>query len=429
MIEFINPSWLWGLSGLSIPIAIHLLSRKEGKVIPIGSLRHLRESDTAQFSSLRLNEILLLLLRSLLIVLLVMLLAGLRIKSTGSSGEKWLVIEKGIDTEKALASFLDSLSAQGYETHFLSTDFPKASDATQVTVPEDYWALAETLGEKSGYDVIVISYNYLNAFKGERSPLPPNVRWITHEPSPQSFYAKAVAISTDSLWVRNGKTSASETSFESREIVRPQGQKYFKGTPTDEAIAIENSDTIPITIYSDDKFGYDLKVLQATLAAIQETIPYKIITTSKKIKDFSQGNSQWIFWLSGEKFPEVNFKSSVVYTACLGDAQPIVVSGIQANHYCNEMGNTGWIITKRLTEESALNNNLALKIAAIILSDRRGSIDGKEKKTLPSEAMWSVRQGVSNNSLNDLQTINTFLVIALLLTLLSERLLAFNRNQ
>ena len=60
-----QPIMLWALAGLSIPIAIHLLSRKEGKVIYLGSLRHLRETSTQQFRGIKLNEILLLVLRSL----------------------------------------------------------------------------------------------------------------------------------------------------------------------------------------------------------------------------------------------------------------------------------------------------------------------------------------------------------------------------
>src|SRR6478735_8889858 len=88
---FANPIWLWGFSALSIPLAIHLLSRKEGKVIAMGSLRHLKDANTQQFKSLRLNEIVLLLLRSLIIILLVLFLSGLQIHKT--SKQKWVLVE------------------------------------------------------------------------------------------------------------------------------------------------------------------------------------------------------------------------------------------------------------------------------------------------------------------------------------------------
>ncbi|MBP9924506.1 MAG: BatA domain-containing protein, partial [Cyclobacteriaceae bacterium] len=75
MIQFAQPIFLWALTALAIPIGIHLLSRKEGKVVKMGSLRHLRETSTQQFKGIKLNELLLLALRCLLIILFVGLLA------------------------------------------------------------------------------------------------------------------------------------------------------------------------------------------------------------------------------------------------------------------------------------------------------------------------------------------------------------------
>jgi len=72
--QFKQPILLWALAGLIVPLAIHLLSRKEGQVIRLGSLRHLRETSTQQFRGIKLNEILLLALRSLLVILFVLLI-------------------------------------------------------------------------------------------------------------------------------------------------------------------------------------------------------------------------------------------------------------------------------------------------------------------------------------------------------------------
>lgn len=49
MMQLTQSVWLWGLMALALPIAIHLLSRKEGRVVPVGSLRHLRETTSQQF--------------------------------------------------------------------------------------------------------------------------------------------------------------------------------------------------------------------------------------------------------------------------------------------------------------------------------------------------------------------------------------------
>src|SRR5882757_9264627 len=113
-----NPIFLWTLAGLSVPIAIHLLSKKEGKIIRLGSLRHLQETSTQQFRGIRLNEILLLTLRCLLMVILSLLLSGLHWDSSGTS--RWVLIEKGLENQPKLIAALDSLSNHGYEPRWLS---------------------------------------------------------------------------------------------------------------------------------------------------------------------------------------------------------------------------------------------------------------------------------------------------------------------
>src|ERR1041385_8923168 len=107
-----NPIFLWSLLGLSIPIAIHLLSRKEGKVIRLGSVRHVRETSTQQFKGVKLNEILLLALRCAMIVVFSLLLSGMR--CTNSSGEKIVFAEDGIDSISTVKTIIDSLKKDGY---------------------------------------------------------------------------------------------------------------------------------------------------------------------------------------------------------------------------------------------------------------------------------------------------------------------------
>src|SRR6187549_1844600 len=102
--QFLNPTWLWGLTGLLIPLAIHLLSRKEGKVIRVGSIRHLEETSTRQFKSIKLNEFVLLILRSLLILFIVLFLAGLLWPDSDSGNKHWLLVEKGLEHDTELTT-------------------------------------------------------------------------------------------------------------------------------------------------------------------------------------------------------------------------------------------------------------------------------------------------------------------------------------
>src|SRR4051812_17322397 len=145
MINFLHPAWLWGLTGLTIPVAIHLLSRKEGKVIYVGSVRHLTDSVTAQFSSIRLNEILLLVIRMLLLTLLVFLLAGSQLTMSDRTNTKWVVIENGVERQKLSSSVIDSALRNGFELRYLSSGFPITFDSIS-SQKKDYRALAQQLG-------------------------------------------------------------------------------------------------------------------------------------------------------------------------------------------------------------------------------------------------------------------------------------------
>jgi hypothetical protein len=202
---FAHPSYLWALTALAIPLAIHLLSRKEGKVIRVGSIRHVEESNTSQFKSIRLNEVLLLLLRMLMVALLALFMSGAQCSGPSGKDLKWVVVEKGINA--------DSLVAKGYELH----ETPAGS----------YWSHVEELNMLP-HEVVVISYSKVENFKGERIHLGENVKWITADPGQKEYQALAWQVG-DSVFVRNARSNSSITSYstsigipDSLKIIKPQ---------------------------------------------------------------------------------------------------------------------------------------------------------------------------------------------------------------
>jgi uncharacterized integral membrane protein len=79
--EWIQPTFLWGLLGISIPVAIHLWNGRRGKVVGWAATAWLNTQESQSSRSLRLDQWLLLLVRILLFILLVMLVVGLWWKS------------------------------------------------------------------------------------------------------------------------------------------------------------------------------------------------------------------------------------------------------------------------------------------------------------------------------------------------------------
>jgi hypothetical protein len=407
---FTNPIWLWALAGLSIPIGIHLLSRKEGKVIRIGSLRHLQETNTQQFKGIRLNEIVLLILRCTLITLFVLLMSGLSFEKNKQSEVKWVLIEKGLENMREVQTQLDTFQSNGYELHWLADGFPLFSDSTFVSSSNQYWRLVEQLQSEKISEAIVISKNNMDGFKGKRPSLAPNIRWVSVPSEPGDFTLKAVSLS-DSVLVRTGHSQPDKTYFTTR---------ILSMNDWDQSTQLDSIDSVKIVIVSDNTHQYDKIIIEASLEAVESSSTRIEIVNSSPEKIGSTGYGDWCIWLSNQPVSDT-INSNIVYL--LPEVNEEILFQEKANR---------WRITKRLNEEIALNESLTVKLASLLLSSDKDSetASQNDKRILSDESVWSKSNsaGSSNDSLH-VQSADSYLLILFLLTLLIERVLAYYRNQ
>ncbi|MFD1144239.1 BatA domain-containing protein [Larkinella insperata] len=73
--ELLQPLMLWGAGAVVVPVIIHFWHQKKGKTLAWAATRWLREKDQQQQRGIRLDNLLLLLLRGLMVVLLAFLLS------------------------------------------------------------------------------------------------------------------------------------------------------------------------------------------------------------------------------------------------------------------------------------------------------------------------------------------------------------------
>jgi hypothetical protein len=416
--NFTNPVWLWALTGLAIPVGIHLLSRKEGKTIFIGSLRYLIESPTAQFRHIRLNEIALLILRCLLTVLFVFLLAGILFHGNKYGNKKWLVIEKGIEHSVRYKPLMDKLSQEGFELRFLSPEFPLVEDSSKVKPLTDYWASVEKLDALQLDSIIVISYTYARNFSGERIPLPEHLSWLPDESEPQQFNAMEISFGKDSVWNKVAYTSSSVTKFETEKTGK-NSLPQSSATP---------ADTIAFFIFADKEFSYDKLIIEATLAAIQEITPHKIITSSAIDTSLVSSDSSWLIWLSNKKLPET-IKRTIAFADC-GENQSLLIKTGEGSLPCTKPSGADWMISRRLREDIALKENFALRLAEVILPKENNDLK-YDSRVFPEREMWSSNKfpvKISSSDSTD-DTAYNILAIVLILMLIGERTLAYQRKQ
>lgn len=418
--QFSNPIWLWSLSGLLVPIGIHILSRKEGRVILMGSLRYLRELPTPQFRHLKLNEIPLLLLRSFLVILLVMLLAGAWANWFQGHDQKWVVLEQGIEKSERVRPIIKSLENKGFEIRLMAKGFPLLSDGTHQTLIDNYWTVVRDLTSKSLDSIIVFSFNYQRKFKGERIPIPSNMKWLTHDVEEKEFIAQKIPMNNDSVWVRKGYTSSLITSFET--------QKAPSFLPGD-SLPLTEPTALDISIFTGEGFAYDEKIVVASLKAIQSITPQEIKIITKKINEWKNSTRGLIFWLANETPPITQGGITIVYRNCESENLPLLTSSNEATHYCDDLQNETWVITQRLNEEIALKENLALQLARLILPPLKN--DQYDHRVFPETMLGSYNNKNDTESFNKERrgNIDSYIIILVLLTLVTERWLAYKRNQ
>ena len=419
--QFLNPIWLWGLTGMLMPIGIHLLSLKEGKIIYIGSIRHLEETNTRHFRTIRFTELLLLSLRCILITLLVLLLSGLTFYSSPSKDLNWLLIEKGIESENRFKPLIDSLEKKGFELRWLAKDFPLFKDSSMINATLNYWSLAESMKTQQAKQIVVLSYNYSNHFKGKRASIADNVQWISKNPAPVDFTLTAIRLSRDSVIVRKGLSTSDGTRFHN------EYRNTYTVLPViveDNEMPIQSQDTISITLYNDPQFEFDKEIIFAALKSINESMPYLLqIKTSPVEKWKVDDKEDWIIWLSEKEIPEPSSLNRIVYSKNEFETNELLT-----------LSKSGWVIPKKLDEGSAINKNLTLQLAEILLpiNEAQQRVKEFDKRVLPEKLLWSSlsSQGedisrVTENSNN----IESYILFIILFTLLLERIIAYKRNQ
>ncbi len=406
--SFLNPIWLWGLTGLLLPVAIHLLSRKEGNVIRLGSVRHVVDSTSASFSSIRLNEIWLLPARDGRMLFIIFFLSGLYFSFESRDDKKWLVVEKGLERDNDFMPLIDSLRDQGYELRHLYAGFPLVDDGSELNGSINYWLLAQTLQAEAVAQAVVLSNNYLRNFSGQRVSLPDNVQWIAKNPTQQEFAMAAIDMG-NVIWKRTGSSNALKTHFSTK--VSDNGQTAVP------------ADTLLITLVSDNEYEYDKEIMLAALQVIQQNAPFIFVISDVSVSDYNPvRKADWVIWLSDRK-PEVRDLPIIAYNNTEITNDRIVFEQVMPTY---------WRLNARLNEGIALNSHLVIRLSEILLPVGKfsESVEVNDRRVLPEQAAWSVTGQVSERKATSIPgNQNVYWMVLIFFTLIVERLLALKRNQ
>lgn len=113
---FLNPLAFWALFAAAVPILLHLERNRGARTVSLPTVRFLEQLQQQQFWSVRIQEILLLLLRVALVVLLV---AAASVPRMSPTGPRWLAAlfgTPGVGNPQAVGLLLDCSTSTEYNT-------------------------------------------------------------------------------------------------------------------------------------------------------------------------------------------------------------------------------------------------------------------------------------------------------------------------
>ncbi len=341
-----NPTYLWALLGLLVPLAIHLWSRKSGKTVKVGSTQWLIASENTRFSSVQFNEVGLFVIRALVVVLVVLILLDLvqnKPVSAGQTAQTWVLTEEALLSDERARPQIDSLVKSGLALHLLKPGMPVVPSnelekvAVQVkqnqgnAIPINYWSYLSELDvqENAPKKVILLAQNIQKRFQGSRPTLGLEVTWIdVPRPRKSVFLLDALQLPKDSLWLQIGLSDETGTEVIQEKVKRQvkvsirdlpmvvvkNQQVYFAQAP-EENIPIRIPNPQKIEIRYTKPYRLDQQYFKVALEVVGEYMQTEVRVKSAGLDETKQtalleDNLDWVIFF-GKTSDSIQWKGKV----------------------------------------------------------------------------------------------------------------------
>ncbi|MUP47462.1 hypothetical protein E0K83_17100 [Gramella sp. BOM4] len=414
---FANPTYLWGLLGLLVPLIIHLWSNKESRVIKVGSIKMFEEGVSRNSRNFRLNELWLLLLRMLAISMLVLIMAELRWEKDQPSEEIVYYFEENLLDSPRILGMADSLS-EGNPVYLFKEGFPEFENedvmAEKTAIP-DYWKLVKNL-ENEAYDsAVVFSAGYLKGINGKRPGISKNINWIILDQDESKRKALARRNIGDSLQIIYGISNSQSLYYEKEQVALSENNR-------NEFDSIPEFWTEPyrIEIFSEDSLQEQVKFFRAAVNAIQNYTGRQIEFDSIS-KNEAELEADLLIWLSSSEVPD--FKNRVLQFQENEFAESLITQGKYENRF---------LLTRKISSELILDYRFTEELLELIIpSEEIVNLSREIDKRKVSEdfietgQVEKTRQKLRINYLD----LSRYLWPLLFVFLIGERILAKIRRQ
>lgn len=427
---FLNPFYLWALSALIIPVAIHLWSKKEGRIIKIGSIQLLKKADTQQSRSIKLSEIWLLVLRLFLISVLVLILAKPHITRDFNQTALTYIVEPSLLENEAFINILDTL-ANDVPIRLLQDDFPeKGTVARQQSGAEipNYWQLAKGMQRLPTDSLIVFTKAYQVGFKGIRPFISKPVEWIPIPVDESKQYLLAADRFDEKIEFLSMNASNQETSFD--KVVLSSDDPKIKWNTSKDSVyyleqwtAVETKKTEEVLLFYNEDFLPEIKYFEAGFKVLAQYLNLNFNLLKVKESEQIEGEVfDIVIWLSEKKVLDTNGK------VVMFKPNPSTNNLIERNP---GHPNT-YFLTRSLNPENIETDRLPEQLLRLLdlHPDIEKKIGQRDIRVLSKEVIlpnYKVDKEATVNSYN--LDLTKWLWFLFLLLLACERILSYYRSQ
>lgn len=425
---FLQPSYLWGLLALAIPIAIHFWSRKKVPTIKVGSIQFISQTKSKQSKSIQINEWWLLLLRCLIIALLVGILAEPQTTTLAPQQDVAYVFEPSLlATAEGRARF----EQIPQESRYLFTEgFPEWEEDSPVEagVPR-YWQLARAMEQLAADSVVVFTHAFAKAVKGKRPTVNKNITWIPVDAEETVSEAVWASVKKDSVEVVAVYSDATRVSFSKtiiaeNEIRRNASQDSLE-VNTENGVAqiplyLEKKGKVVMVV--DDGFETQSTFVELGIKAIA-SYTQRDITIEKRAPsaETAFAESDYIVWLSNAVMPETTATTLRYRQDILG-------------HRLIESGNslTDFVLTKELNSKVVLEEDWVGHLLHWLALDKDvlSQVQNEDKRMI-SSAQLQTKVAPNKKTIPNIATadFSGWLWMVLLILMMGERIIASIRKQ
>lgn len=429
---FLNPSYLWALLGIAVPIAIHLWSRKEGRTIKIGSVEFLREKDPKRSSSIKMNELFLLFLRILIISLLVFIIAEPRQTVKTENSPITYLVEPSLLFENEVVNILDTIDQDLVK--LLQPGFPEyeKTKVEEASPNPNYWQLAGEMNNLRTDSIVVFTRAYLTGVKGKRPQTNKKINWIVLDPGDTGrsvISAKKNAVGVDLTYAVNEYPNL---KYEEVRTVLDGGDFTISDAGDSLSVSADGQlrrlpiiphDSLKVLLVHNDSMENEVRILKATYKAIGNylQVPVEVnVVTSEDIPE-NNGNLDFVVWLSNKPVVKIQVPRLIYRPDSLANYLVEKTSVIDQ-----------YFLTRRLTTENSMAAQLPETLLGLlqINSNLEEMLPQYDKRQIdPKELQTVYSAGISEKQIEESTALLKYLWTLLLLLLLAERGLAYIRKQ